>query len=268
MTQFLQTICRTSDSCENLITLDPGPEQCEQCAEEEEREALLEQEEEKKRYKEIERKEKMRQNQLKRSVKYETESDSSSSDRPLKYTIKKVKNEYTYENDNELMAIGVSDAESAGEEENEEDEEEENVSSTTAQAITTITTTTTGSASLSFTGPATPSSNQSSTLPTGPPQEWSVEGVIKFIADTDPALAVHAELFRKHVSNLSSSNFYTLSLYRIPKIYHSYFIHSQEIDGKALLLLNSDMMMKYMDMKLGPALKICNLVNRIARRKH
>lgn len=37
----------------------------------------------------------------------------------------------------------------------------------------------------------------------------------------------------------------------------------QEIDGKALLLLNSEMMMKYMDIKLGPALKICNLVEKV-----
>lgn len=42
----------------------------------------------------------------------------------------------------------------------------------------------------------------------------------------------------------------------------------QEIDGKALLLLNSDMMMRYMDLKLGPALKICNLVNRVKGRRH
>lgn len=42
----------------------------------------------------------------------------------------------------------------------------------------------------------------------------------------------------------------------------------QEIDGKALLLLNSDMMMKYMGLKLGPALKICNLINKIRGRKH
>lgn len=283
MTQFLQIICRTCDSCENLITLDPGPEQCDKCAEEEEKEALLEQEEEEeeeeKRYKEEdeddddERPEKVRKSfyQLKKSVKYETESDSSNSDRPLKYTIKKVKNEYKHqkEDDSELMTIGVSDVESAGEQEQEveEEEQEENVSSTTAQAIMTTTTTTTGSASLSFTGPATPSSN-ASRLPTGPPQEWSVEGVINFIADTDPALAVHAELFRKHVSfthsiETSSSTFMDV----IEKTNVSFF-HPQEIDGKALLLLNSDMMMKYMDMKLGPALKICNLVNRIARRKH
>lgn len=42
----------------------------------------------------------------------------------------------------------------------------------------------------------------------------------------------------------------------------------QEIDGKAFLLLNSDMMMKYMGLKLGPALKICNLVSRLKGRRH
>ncbi|KAG6453451.1 hypothetical protein O3G_MSEX008162 [Manduca sexta] len=44
--------------------------------------------------------------------------------------------------------------------------------------------------------------------------------------------------------------------------------NSVEIDGKALLLLNSDMMMKYMGLKLGPALKICNLVSKIKNRRH
>ncbi|KAJ9585032.1 hypothetical protein L9F63_020623, partial [Diploptera punctata] len=71
------------------------------------------------------------------------------------------------------------------------------------------------------------------------PSEWTIEDVIQHIAFIDPALGVHADLFRKH-----------------------------EIDGKALLLLNSDMMMKYMGLKLGPALKICNLVNRIKGRRH
>ncbi|XP_054272651.1 polycomb protein Scm [Macrosteles quadrilineatus] len=66
------------------------------------------------------------------------------------------------------------------------------------------------------------------------PSEWTVEDVISHISHTDPALSVHADLFRRH-----------------------------EIDGKALLLLNSDMMMKYMNLKLGPALKICNLVSKI-----
>lgn len=152
----------------------------------------MEQEAEAKRMKELERKENNRQNHLKKTLKYETESDSSNSDRPLKYTIKKVKNEYAFENDNELM--GVSDIDSI------EEQDDEIVTSTTAAAAnTTTTTTTTGSASIAFTGPATPTSEKAK-LPAGPPQEWSVEGVIKFIADTDPALAVHAEIFRKHVS--------------------------------------------------------------------
>lgn len=76
-------------------------------------------------------------------------------------------------------------------------------------------------------------------MPRGQTSDWTIEDVIRFIAVQDPALAVHADLFRKH-----------------------------EIDGKALLLLNSDMMMKYMGLKLGPALKICNLVSRAKGRRH
>ncbi len=49
---------------------------------------------------------------------------------------------------------------------------------------------------------------------------------------------------------------------------HVEMFRSHEIDGKALLLLTAEMMMKYMDMKLGPALKICNIVNLIQGRKH
>lgn len=41
----------------------------------------------------------------------------------------------------------------------------------------------------------------------------------------------------------------------------------QEIDGKALLLLNSDMMMRYMGLKLGPVLKLCNIVEKIKPKK-
>ncbi|XP_055606347.1 polycomb protein Scm [Uranotaenia lowii] len=76
-------------------------------------------------------------------------------------------------------------------------------------------------------------------MPRGQTSDWTIEDVIQFIAVQDPSLAVHADLFRKH-----------------------------EIDGKALLLLNSDMMMKYMGLKLGPALKICNLVSRVKGRRH
>ncbi|XP_068911715.1 polycomb protein Scm [Tenebrio molitor] len=72
-----------------------------------------------------------------------------------------------------------------------------------------------------------------------PTPEWGIEEVIQFIESADSCLGVHADLFRKH-----------------------------EIDGKALLLLNSDMMMKYMGLKLGPALKICNLVSRLKGRRY
>ncbi|XP_012542526.1 polycomb protein Scm isoform X2 [Monomorium pharaonis] len=85
----------------------------------------------------------------------------------------------------------------------------------------------------------TQSETSGTRTPSTEPAEWTIEDVINYIAITDPALGQHADLFRKH-----------------------------EIDGKALLLLNSDMMMKYMGLKLGPALKICNLVNRIKGRRH
>uniref|UniRef100_W5M592 Scm polycomb group protein homolog 1 n=1 Tax=Lepisosteus oculatus TaxID=7918 RepID=W5M592_LEPOC len=66
------------------------------------------------------------------------------------------------------------------------------------------------------------------------PSLWTVEDVMQFVRDTDPLLGPHADLFRKH-----------------------------EIDGKALMLLRSDMMMKYMGLKLGPALKLTFHIDRL-----
>nr|XP_033806486.1 sex comb on midleg-like protein 2 isoform X1 [Geotrypetes seraphini]XP_033806487.1 sex comb on midleg-like protein 2 isoform X1 [Geotrypetes seraphini]XP_033806488.1 sex comb on midleg-like protein 2 isoform X1 [Geotrypetes seraphini] len=72
------------------------------------------------------------------------------------------------------------------------------------------------------------------------PSTWSIEEVIRFVREADPqALAQHAELFRRH-----------------------------EIDGKALLLLRSDMIMKYMGLKLGPALKLCYHIERLKQGKY
>ncbi|XP_050299578.1 polycomb protein Scm-like isoform X1 [Anthonomus grandis grandis] len=99
-------------------------------------------------------------------------------------------------------------------------------------ATSTTTTTPVGPSSSTATPPATVNLSQI------PIQEWGIEEVIQFIESTDPCLGAHAELFRRH-----------------------------EIDGKAFLLLNSDMMMKYMGLKLGPALKICNLVSRLKGRR-
>ncbi|XP_076839917.1 sex comb on midleg-like protein 2 isoform X2 [Brachyhypopomus gauderio] len=71
------------------------------------------------------------------------------------------------------------------------------------------------------------------------PSSWSIEEVMQFVREADPtALAPHAELFRKH-----------------------------EIDGKALMLLRSDMVMKYMGLKLGPALKLCYHIDRLKQSK-
>ncbi|XP_013867440.1 sex comb on midleg-like protein 4 isoform X2 [Austrofundulus limnaeus] len=67
------------------------------------------------------------------------------------------------------------------------------------------------------------------------PSCWGVEDVVWFIKEADPqALGPHAEAFRKH-----------------------------EIDGDALLLLKSEMMMKYLGLKLGPALKLCYHIDRL-----
>ncbi|XP_029978942.1 polycomb protein SCMH1-like [Sphaeramia orbicularis] len=68
---------------------------------------------------------------------------------------------------------------------------------------------------------------------------WSVEEVIRFVQEADPhTLGPHVELFRKH-----------------------------EIDGKALMLLRSDVIMKYMGLKLGPALKLCHHIEKLKHTK-
>lgn len=45
-------------------------------------------------------------------------------------------------------------------------------------------------------------SQQTITSPTlrTPTTEWGIEDVITFISNTDPSLSIHAELFRRHVS--------------------------------------------------------------------
>uniref|UniRef100_A0A8C5XN73 Scm polycomb group protein like 2 n=1 Tax=Microcebus murinus TaxID=30608 RepID=A0A8C5XN73_MICMU len=72
------------------------------------------------------------------------------------------------------------------------------------------------------------------------PSTWSVDEVIQFMKHTDPQISGPlADLFRQH-----------------------------EIDGKALLLLKSDMMMKYMGLKLGPALKLCYYIEKLKEGKY
>ncbi|XP_063136489.1 sex comb on midleg-like protein 2 isoform X2 [Rattus norvegicus] len=67
------------------------------------------------------------------------------------------------------------------------------------------------------------------------PSTWSVDEVIQFMKHTDPHISGPlADLFRQH-----------------------------EIDGKALLLLKSELIMKYMGLKLGPALKLCYYIEKL-----
>ncbi|NWV09188.1 SCMH1 protein, partial [Ptilonorhynchus violaceus] len=81
-------------------------------------------------------------------------------------------------------------------------------------------------------------SREVSRLSSRDPSSWTVEEVMQFIRESDPQLGPHADLFRKH-----------------------------EIDGKALLLLRSDMMMKYMGLKLGPALKLTYHIDKLKQGK-
>ncbi|XP_067318354.1 polycomb protein SCMH1-like isoform X2 [Anolis sagrei] len=78
----------------------------------------------------------------------------------------------------------------------------------------------------------------SSQLGARDPSAWTVEDVMQFVREADAQLGPHADLFRKH-----------------------------EIDGKALLLLRSDMMMKYMGLKLGPALKLSYHIDKLKQGK-
>lgn len=48
---------------------------------------------------------------------------------------------------------------------------------------------------------------------------------------------------------------------------YSVLLSLQEIDGKALMLLRSDIIMKYMGLKLGPALKLCHHIEKLKQTK-
>nr|XP_015091259.1 sex comb on midleg-like protein 1 isoform X1 [Vicugna pacos] len=71
------------------------------------------------------------------------------------------------------------------------------------------------------------------------PSTWSVEEVVLFLKHVDPqTLTPLTDLFRQH-----------------------------DIDGKALLLLKSDMMMKCMGLKLGATVKLCHYIERLKEKK-
>ncbi|XP_040148356.1 sex comb on midleg-like protein 1 isoform X2 [Ictidomys tridecemlineatus] len=71
------------------------------------------------------------------------------------------------------------------------------------------------------------------------PLTWSVDDVILFLNHTDPQMS----------GPLSG------------------LIEQHEIDGKALLLLTSDTMIKYMGLKLGTVLKLCHYIEKLKEEK-
>ncbi|KAK2715801.1 polycomb protein SCMH1-like isoform X2 [Artemia franciscana] len=70
------------------------------------------------------------------------------------------------------------------------------------------------------------------------PEQWSVSNVLNYFSSLDSNLAPCMTSFKQH-----------------------------EIDGRALFLLTPDMCMKYMGLKLGPSLKICNLINNLKSKR-
>lgn len=222
MSRFLRQVCETCGACPNLITTEAGPDQCKRCeGEEEERRAFEEKREREKQQKldlehqrhqqeqqELEEKKKLKDQEnvrskrsRKRARALDSESDTSSSS-----------SKRTQEPE---IAAGIPLTTSI-------------ITSTVATA--TITTTTSISSefqyicstslTLSLNGiffffyfivsNANPShaiessetrSNLQSNkkIPKGSASEWGIEEVIQFITVTDPALAIYADLFRKHV---------------------------------------------------------------------
>ncbi|XP_060046656.1 sex comb on midleg-like protein 4 isoform X4 [Erinaceus europaeus] len=91
------------------------------------------------------------------------------------------------------------------------------------------------------------------------PSTWTVEDVVWFVKDADPqALGPHVELFRKHAI------FTGVRCCLMVLLMGSFLM---EIDGNALLLLRSDMIMKYLGLKLGPALKLCYHIEKLKQAK-
>ncbi|EHB11588.1 Sex comb on midleg-like protein 2 [Heterocephalus glaber] len=71
------------------------------------------------------------------------------------------------------------------------------------------------------------------------PFNWSVEDVIQFLNHTDPQISGPL----------------------------TWLLRTQEIDGKALLLLNNDIIIKYMGLKQGPSLKLCHYIEKLKEKQ-
>ena len=70
-------------------------------------------------------------------------------------------------------------------------------------------------------------------------EDWSIEHVIAYITDLDPNLGPYVQEFRRH-----------------------------GIDGAAFKLLTPEIIITYTDIRLGPALRICNIANKVQGKDH
>lgn len=230
--EFLKTICEACDACTNLITLEPGPDKCDNCCKQEQL-----------------------QNDKKEEIKVETDTERPAQD------AKKVLQEEPKQSDIKEAKEGALDTKPTYKRRRPSDTETSSPSPSSSSSSTSSTssneplakvqrksvdgpvsttsrnsqpqtvTTTSGRLTearggahtfrmndehvdifiipiLAISRPSlTPTkekpspSKPTAPMPKGPANEWTIEEVIQYITATDPALGIHADLFRKHVSS-------------------------------------------------------------------
>lgn len=91
------------------------------------------------------------------------------------------------------------------------------------------------------------------------PAQWSVEEVCRFISSLQGRFAFMHSRFLFSIEPLRSFFAPTYFCSGCEELAAQFL--SQEIDGQALLLLREDHLISTMNIKLGPALKICASIN-------
>lgn len=87
------------------------------------------------------------------------------------------------------------------------------------------------------------------------PLDWSVADVVRFINSTDCASL--ASIFQEQVH--THPHTHTLACRALSDV----CVLLQDIDGQALLLLTLPTVQECMDLKLGPAIKLCHQIERV-----
>lgn len=224
LVQYYQSICTACKACPYLVTLEAGPEQCDNCIKHEQKEN---EEQERIRADEQMRETKKQRTEEKRQEKRQAEKAKQEAAAAAK---KQQEKEAEEERRRVLKRPSTTDFDS-----------ESSLSSTSSKASrkssddellspiavgADITTTSTPgilngknllrigtyyvslsiSVSSSHNSAKLNASNNQRTqpqtkTPKKPTIEWSIEEVIQYITETDSALAIHADLFRKHVNS-------------------------------------------------------------------